>query len=804
MSHSPAAAAEGSTPPPEAQSTAPTSLPSGLESETSIPPDGTVSESANIKSEAADAAHAADAATDVTIQSETPSEGKGVTAQIDPPASQVIEHSEPFPPPPQPNPTFFDVLSTPAPPHNYTSPEPPGAPPPNPPAKDLPTSTPSSSATPAPAVAPIPRVNVDVDVSEFDPFATPPAGGGGRSVGGMGMGMSGASPSRVGAEKALPPIRTQMDGPHGRGNDAKPSGAENLATTTPRRDGHAAGVGTSSATATAISTPSSSRPHTPAPSIRVGGTSTPTPRDSRDGPSTPRQANTPGGEPGFNFSGFLKDLRQKSADPIARYLKSFLSNFAKKPFTVNEQIKLIHDFLRFIAEKMVLCEPWKSQSPAEFENAMEAMEKLVMNRLYNYTFTPQLVPTQPVTTDDLERDAVFAQRVRLFGWVREKHLDVPEGEASQGFLGFAEQELLKINHYKAPRDKMICILNCCKVIFGLIRHTMGAEATSADAFVPILIFVVLRANPDCMLSNVEYISRFRTASKLQGEAGYYLSSLMGAIAFIEAMDASSLSNITQDEFELNVERAIQDLPPSPSTVTSRPLGPSEMSPFAAATPGEEPARPLSLSTSSFQALDNTRRFFQRTGNLAHEAVSKPLNAIGKILDNIQQPGTQSEGEEEEEEDEEVKEMERKWRAGGERDREAEARLERNLNLTPGAGAGSSSTPGSTPRNAPRKSRRPETPESPSGRFARLGISPGDESLSISRAATPSADIPLPDFSSELQTTLDASSEAYEQTRRANVQTLHQMFPDLDEEVLEAVLEGCGDDLGVAIDRLLEM
>ncbi len=55
------------------------------------------------------------------------------------------------------------------------------------------------------------------------------------------------------------------------------------------------------------------------------------------------------------------------------------------------------------------------------------------------TFTPQLVPSQPVFTDDLERDAVFGQRVRLFGWIRERHLDVPEGEASQGFLGFAEQ-----------------------------------------------------------------------------------------------------------------------------------------------------------------------------------------------------------------------------------------------------------------------------------------------------------------------------------------------------------------------------
>jgi len=61
---------------------------------------------------------------------------------------------------------------------------------------------------------------------------------------------------------------------------------------------------------------------------------------------------------------------------------------------------------------------------------------------------------------------------------------------------------------------------------GLIRHTNGAEAASADIFVPILIFVVLHANPENMLSNIEYINRFRSPQKLQGEAGYYLSSLV--------------------------------------------------------------------------------------------------------------------------------------------------------------------------------------------------------------------------------------------------------------------------------------
>ncbi|WWC63372.1 uncharacterized protein I303_105972 [Kwoniella dejecticola CBS 10117] len=462
----------------------------------------------------------------------------------------------------------------------------------------------------------------------------------------------------------------------------------------------------------------------------------------------------------FNFSGFLKDLRTKPADPIARYLKSFLSNFAKKPFTVNEQIKLIHDFLAFISEKMAQVEPWKSQASAEFDNALEAMEKLVMNRLYNYTFTPQLVPSQPITTDDLERDAVFAQRVRLFGWIREKHLDVPEGEATQGFLGFAEQELLKINHYKAPRDKMICVLNCCKVIFGLIRNVYGAEATGADAFVPILIFVVLQANPDNMLSNIEYISRFRSASKLQGEAGYYLSSL--------TMDASSLSNISQAEFEKNVEDAIQELPPSPSASTSRALPPTDMSPFSAVASGEEAARPLSLTT-TVQALDGTKRFFQRTGNLAQEAVSKPLSAIGKILETMQSPSDDR----------------------SEDGEEADGEGSRDVFRT----------------NRRSQFNRAVTPESPSRTLQGLGLGvPGDGSAPGSRAGTPSpGDNPIPDFSSlQLQSTIDMSQESYAQTRRANVQTLHQMFPALDEDVVEAVLEGSNDDLGLAIDSLLEM
>lgn len=210
----------------------------------------------------------------------------------------------------------------------------------------------------------------------------------------------------------------------------------------------------------------------------------------------------------FDFHRFLEQLRNKKADPVAKYLRSFLNEFAKRQWMVHEQVKIISDFLAFIANKMALCDVWKDVSDAEFDNAREGMEKLVMNRLYTQTFSPAIPPPQPIPgakprrkgaerpmgpgrrgqhQEDVERDEVVAQKINIYGWVREEHLDIPPvGDSGKRFLKLAQQglipffssrgtesqltgaELLKIKSYRAPRDKIICILNCCKVIFGML------------------------------------------------------------------------------------------------------------------------------------------------------------------------------------------------------------------------------------------------------------------------------------------------------------------------------------------------
>ncbi|KAI2620074.1 hypothetical protein GGR54DRAFT_602401 [Hypoxylon sp. NC1633] len=360
----------------------------------------------------------------------------------------------------------------------------------------------------------------------------------------------------------------------------------------------------------------------------------------------------------FDFHRFLEQLKHKKADPVARYLKSFLSEFAKRQWMVHEQVKIISDFLAFIANKMAQCEVWSEVSDAEFDNAREGMEKLVMNRLYTQTFSPAIPPPQPLPgakpkrrggdrpmgpgrrgqhQEDVERDEILAQKINIYGWVREEHLDIPPiGDSGKRFLTLAQQELLKIKSYRAPRDKIICVLNCCKVIFGLLKH--NKSDSSADSFMPLLIYVVLRSNPDHLVSNVHYILRFRNQEKLAGEAGYYLSSLMGAIQFVENMDRTTLT-ISDDEFEKNVEAAVSAIAEKhraeePAT-PSQPQQSEKSGLYPRATSSTRPSLDIDgsstprRSTSSNDDNDSSEEGPAITGLL--RSIQRPLSSIGRIF-----------------------------------------------------------------------------------------------------------------------------------------------------------------------------
>lgn len=267
----------------------------------------------------------------------------------------------------------------------------------------------------------------------------------------------------------------------------------------------------------------------------------------------------------FDFQVFLTHLRKKSADPIVRYIRSFLVSMTRQgsSYTAEQRIKIVVEFKAFINEKFSIFEPFKSMDEIDLENSREGLEKLMMNRLYDQCFSSEVARQEggsiPQTfAKDLKEDSRLYEQYEKYSWVNAQHLDIDLIGLSQesenddiNFIDFAIGEINKINDYRAPRDKIICILNLCKIIFGFLNHRK--QETNADSFIPILIMIIIKAKTKNLISNLHYIESYRGEEWLnKGETSYYLSSVQAAVTFILELDQKNLT-IDAKEYDAHME-----------------------------------------------------------------------------------------------------------------------------------------------------------------------------------------------------------------------------------------------------------
>ncbi|XP_060928915.1 RAB guanine nucleotide exchange factor (GEF) 1, like [Limanda limanda] len=238
---------------------------------------------------------------------------------------------------------------------------------------------------------------------------------------------------------------------------------------------------------------------------------------------------------------FLKPM--KSGREIFKQCRAFTESMVyKRNMGADELSECVQDFYQNLSDRLQT--QFKGSSD-QVQSVMDEVEKYVMTRLYKEVFCPE-------TTDDEKKDLAIQKRIRDLHWVTIEMLCSPVDEeipvVSDNVVK-AITDLIEIDSKRVPNDKLRCMTSCSKHIFNAIKASTN-EAASADDFLPTLIYIVLKANPPRLQSNIQYINRFCNPRKLMtGEDGYYYTNLCCAVAFIEKLDGQSL-NLSSEQFDL--------------------------------------------------------------------------------------------------------------------------------------------------------------------------------------------------------------------------------------------------------------
>ncbi|KJE90388.1 hypothetical protein CAOG_01708, partial [Capsaspora owczarzaki ATCC 30864] len=220
----------------------------------------------------------------------------------------------------------------------------------------------------------------------------------------------------------------------------------------------------------------------------------------------------------------IRKFLEKREPDIAQFVLRF-----QMTEMIDEKAALVNLYLRETLQAITGDPLFEGMSEAELEEAQSATEKHFMCRIYFWGFWPNGLV-------DIERDKVFTSFIASMApyvTVDHESLQIPRQHQSEAPWPSAQKELLRINAFKAPGDKLNCIVQCCKTIIDLIQ--MSGKPAGADDFFPVLVYVIIQVNPPSMLSTMQYI-RYFYESRAKGEGSYWWSQFTIAIEFIKTME----------------------------------------------------------------------------------------------------------------------------------------------------------------------------------------------------------------------------------------------------------------------------
>ena len=247
---------------------------------------------------------------------------------------------------------------------------------------------------------------------------------------------------------------------------------------------------------------------------------------------------------------FIKDFINKFSDNSQNMDKNSL-NYKLKIFSTEDIInserkngifKTMKMYMNLVKKRIkepIINEGLFNDLPNIGEIA-EKIEDHILRQIYKDVFPPEQ-----------KEDVIFYQRTKCLNWVTPEQLDIKTIYINQ--LGFAIDSIKQIDEARSVLDKLDLIASAHTSVNNTIKFSSGKDDDSGqDEMTPILQYIILKAHPKRMHSNINYIKCFLGDSNLTDSKGFLLSQIESAASYINNLNYEILK-IPKEEFETQYE-----------------------------------------------------------------------------------------------------------------------------------------------------------------------------------------------------------------------------------------------------------
>ena len=249
----------------------------------------------------------------------------------------------------------------------------------------------------------------------------------------------------------------------------------------------------------------------------------------------------------------------------ADYIKDFINKFSQQNWKLGGQspwkivrsdimkgqrecqvyasIAMFMDIVRRKMGEASKANYFKNIEPSEIKYISNQIKDHILRHIYKFVYP----------TIQSQEDKEFYDICRDLDWIKPEMLEIKKIYVNQ--LGLAERNIKKLEEARSVNEKLDCVKRAHATMNNTIKFSSGKDSEAGqDEITPIFQYIIIKAQPKRIFSDINYIKCFLEDSELKGQQGFLVTQLISATTFIKKITFSHLK-VTKEFFDENVERS---------------------------------------------------------------------------------------------------------------------------------------------------------------------------------------------------------------------------------------------------------